>query len=476
MHWKRFAVAALAGSVLASSAGCASRLSDAEVVAQNAPAGGQVVAAGPVSDPTATGAIDTGTVPAAQPGTVAVPGAQATPKAGAGGVKAPSGSGTAPAAGGVNAAQPPAVGTPVNVGQIGLFSGILGQILGSAKQGTQAAVAAINASGGLNGHKVNLIVVDDGGDPSAGLAAARKMIEQDKVIAFLNMLSPLNSGSVMPFINERKVPMIGGIGLEPETYKLPFAFPGAASPRVQALTAAKSTIDSGAKKIGLVFCAEFALLCSAVAASMKEAVPQLGGQIVFSQQVSLAQPDFTSQCLSAKQAGVDGLLLNVDPSSVVRFADSCAAQGFKPKYFAPGVIFAEAMGKTTSTDQMIGGASAFPFSFEGAETAEFRKTYQDVIGSAPSTNIQSAVWVGGMILREAGRALPAVPTPADVVKGLHAIKANKFGGLTPGPITFKPGSGTPSTPCAYIVQLNNKAIVAPNGLKPLCLDPKIANG
>jgi branched-chain amino acid transport system substrate-binding protein len=300
------------------------------------------------------------------------------------------------------------------------------------------------------------------------------MIDEDHVIAFLNSLNALNSSAVFPFINGRGVPIIGGIGVEPEYYTQPNAFPGAASPRVQSEVAVKYAVDQGFKKIGVLYCAEFNVLCSANAGAVKNDARKLGTEIAFAQQVSLAQPDYTSQCLSAKQAGVDGMLLVLDPNSVLRLTDSCAAQNFHPKFFTLGIVFATDLAKSANTDSMFGAAADFPFAYQGPETAEFRKAYQDVIGGPPTTNLQASTWVGGLILQEAGRRLPADPKASDIIAGLHSIKSNSFGGLVPSPLTYKAGSATPSTLCAYIVQVRDRAFVAPNGLKPTCLDRTFA--
>lgn len=51
----------------------------------------------------------------------------------------------------------------------------------SAKQGAELAVAQANASGGINGKKIQLVVYDDEGKPENTIPLANKLIGQDKV-------------------------------------------------------------------------------------------------------------------------------------------------------------------------------------------------------------------------------------------------------------------------------------------------------
>lgn len=455
--------------------GCASRLSDSEVLAQNTST--QTTTAAGVPAQTGSGLPLGSTTAGAPSGAVtasgAVPGV--TPGAAAAATNVPgtnAGAGSPTEHSGTKAVvtDGPATGSVVNVGQIGLFGGFFGELVGTLKVGTSVSVAYINAHGGLNGHRINLIQADDGGDPSTGLALVKKMVEQDKVIAFLNNLNPLSSSSIFPAIQKYGVPIIGGLGAEPEYYTLPLSFPGASSPRIQSDAAVKYGIEQGHTKVGVIYCAEFASLCEANAKDVKNDVPKIGGDIVFSQQVSLAQPDYTSQCLSAKAAGVTNFLLVLDPASVVRLADSCANQNFHPYLGMLGFVFGDIVLRSKNTEGLIGAGSAFPFPFQSPATAAFRKQFQDTVGRAPGAGAEANAWVGGLILREGGKELPATnPTAADLVRGLTKIKKNNFGGLATAAMTYTAGQGHPSPVCAFMMKVVKGGYEAPNGLKPTCL-------
>src|SRR5215469_16698400 len=51
--------------------------------------------------------------------------------------------------------------------------------------GMKMAVEEINASGGINGRKIRMILEDNGYDPKKAVLATQKMIERDKVFAMI---------------------------------------------------------------------------------------------------------------------------------------------------------------------------------------------------------------------------------------------------------------------------------------------------
>jgi branched-chain amino acid transport system substrate-binding protein len=60
--------------------------------------------------------------------------------------------------------------------------------------GMKMAVEEINASGGINGRKIKLVLEDSGYDPKKAVLASQKMIERDKIFA---MVGPMGSPTVL---------------------------------------------------------------------------------------------------------------------------------------------------------------------------------------------------------------------------------------------------------------------------------------
>jgi ABC-type branched-subunit amino acid transport system substrate-binding protein len=95
---------------------------------------------------------------------------------------------------------------------IGQPSGFTGSVAAGVKENTDGAKLyfdAINARGGVNGQRIELISVDDRFDPKVTVEAARELITQQKVVAlFLNRGTP-HAQALLPLLAEYGVPLVG---------------------------------------------------------------------------------------------------------------------------------------------------------------------------------------------------------------------------------------------------------------------------
>ena len=94
---------------------------------------------------------------------------------------------------------------------IGQTAGFTGTVASSVKEATDGAKLyfdAVNARGGVNGQKIELVSLDDKFDPKLTLENAKKLIDQGVVSLFLNRGTPHTQG-LMPLLNEARVPLVG---------------------------------------------------------------------------------------------------------------------------------------------------------------------------------------------------------------------------------------------------------------------------
>jgi branched-chain amino acid transport system substrate-binding protein len=95
--------------------------------------------------------------------------------------------------------------------RIGQSAGFTGAVAGSVKEATSGAslyFEAINAQGGVNGQKIELISLDDKFDPKLTLENSKKLIAQGVVSLFLMRGTP-HMQAIMPLLNEEKIPLVG---------------------------------------------------------------------------------------------------------------------------------------------------------------------------------------------------------------------------------------------------------------------------
>src|SRR5258708_1996416 len=102
------------------------------------------------------------------------------------------------------------------VGLTGAMTGPSASTLGPAVDGLRLYVEKLNASGGINGKKVQLILQDDASEPSKAATNVKKLLTQDNVILLVNASL---SSTYAPMLNETK------------RAQVPVLFMGAACPK-----------------------------------------------------------------------------------------------------------------------------------------------------------------------------------------------------------------------------------------------------
>ena len=66
----------------------------------------------------------------------------------------------------------------------------------------------INAEGGINGRKVNMISYDDAYEPTKTMAMTRKLVEEDNVLLTLGTIGTNTNAAIQPYLNSKKVPQL----------------------------------------------------------------------------------------------------------------------------------------------------------------------------------------------------------------------------------------------------------------------------
>jgi branched-chain amino acid transport system substrate-binding protein len=375
-------------------------------------------------------------------------------------------------AGGSSSSKPaaPALkGDPIVVGSICSCSGAQSAVLASVKDVNEAWAKSVNAKGGINGHPVKMIVEDDGGQPAKGLAAAKKLVEQDNVLAIVGELS-LTDGAWEKYVTQKGVPVVGGLPIAPPFLKNPDFFTSGASQVVATAGTMEQAKKAGKKSVGVLYCAE-SPVCAQLDPLAKGAA-KLTGLTYRSGKASSTAPNYTAPCLANKNAGVDALYVGMNSAVVQRVMNACAQQGYKPL----SIGSTNTVGKDWLKNPNLDGAIAVSTNANPCnDSIPAVKDFHDALDEyAPGVRDEDGFgvnqlypWAGGKLFEAAADAAKLTPTStaADLKKGLYSLKNETLGGLAP-PLTFT--RGKPAFPtCYFTVRLEDGNFA--DGEKPACL-------
>ena len=97
---------------------------------------------------------------------------------------------------------------PIKIGVIQPLSGAVAASGNYVRMGAEIARDWINARGGVNGRKIDLVIEDNKSDPKEAASAAEKLIVRDKVPAIMGAWGSSMTLAAMPKLEEYGVPMV----------------------------------------------------------------------------------------------------------------------------------------------------------------------------------------------------------------------------------------------------------------------------
>jgi len=107
------------------------------------------------------------------------------------------------------AADPGVFSDRIVFGQAAVMEGPASALGTGMRDGILAAFGEANAAGGVKGRKLQLVVRDDGYEPSKAAVAARQLLNEDKVFALIGPVGTPTSAAMEPIVAAEKVPFIG---------------------------------------------------------------------------------------------------------------------------------------------------------------------------------------------------------------------------------------------------------------------------
>jgi ABC-type branched-subunit amino acid transport system substrate-binding protein len=95
------------------------------------------------------------------------------------------------------------------IGQTAGFTGPVGAGVKETTDGAKLYIDAVNAKGGVNGQKIELISLDDKFEPKLPLENARKLIEEQNVLALFLTRGTPHTEAIIPLLDKNGVALVG---------------------------------------------------------------------------------------------------------------------------------------------------------------------------------------------------------------------------------------------------------------------------
>lgn len=180
----------------------------------------------------------------------------------------------------------------------------------------------VNAKGGLNGQKVEMIIYDDESDVNKCVMAARKLIDQDQVAVVLGPNISGNTLAIAKFFSSAEIPLVSCSAAEKIVNPVdPWVFN---TPQLDRHAVSKILMDAKAKKM-----TKLAILTvsdgygQAGRAVLKELIPAQGFTLVADEVYGPKDTDMTVQLTKIKGTAPDAISCwgtNPGPAVVARLA------------------------------------------------------------------------------------------------------------------------------------------------------------
>jgi len=219
---------------------------------------------------------------------------------------------------------------PIKIGHLTPRTGFLGALGGWAVLGIQMAAEEINASGGVNGRKLELLY-EDSVNPATAATKAQRMIERDKVEVIIGEVSSASAKTIMQ-VAERNQRLFMSTGARSDALR------GANCSRYTfhvdiPVTVMVNAEGQGLLREGMIKGQRIFALTSDylfghdLAKAAKKFVTANGGTVIADELVSTDTTDFSPYLLKVRQAKPDLIATNLGGNQVTNFVKQYAEFG-----------------------------------------------------------------------------------------------------------------------------------------------------
>jgi len=312
-------------------------------------------------------------------------------------------------------------------------------------KGMQAALAYKPE---IAGHKVQLIVLDDGSDPTTAGRNARKLVDEEKVDILMGTSGVPAAIAMAQVARDAKVPMIGLTPIQLDPAENPWVFTVAQPTQLTIDAVVQRMKKDGVKTVGYIGFSD--AWGDLVYDALTKAAPAAGIQVLGNERYARSDQSVTGQILKLMAMHPDAVMTGGAGTPGALPFLALSERGFKgPVYGQHGLInpdFVRVVGAAGQGALMPTGpvivAEQLPDGYPTKKIAlDFRAAFQKV-NNAPTSDAFSAYSFDGWLVfaDAAARAKGEPGTPEFRLSLRDAIASTKEVVGTHGVYNFKPGN------------------------------------
>jgi len=229
---------------------------------------------------------------------------------------------------------PGVTATEIKIGNTDAYSGPASAYGVIAKLET-AFFKMVNDQGGVAGHKINFISLDDGYSPPKTVEQVRRLIEEDQVALLFNTLGTPTNSAIVRYVNQKKVPQLfisTGADKWGDYQHFPWTMGFQASFRTEARIYAKYILkEKPNAKIAILYQNDD--LGKDYLAGMKDVLGDNFDKMVVTASYETTDPTIDSQITSLQAAGANVLLVAAIPKFAAQAIRKVHDLDWKPLFF-----------------------------------------------------------------------------------------------------------------------------------------------
>ncbi len=323
----------------------------------------------------------------------------------------------------------------IKIGNINPYSGPA-SAYGAIGKSMDAYFKKINAEGGINGRQIKFITLDDGYNPSRTLEMARKLAEEEEVLATVGVLGTPTNSAIHKYMNQKKMPQLfvaTGATKWGDPKNFPWTMGWQPNYQGESLIYAQHLLESKPNaKIGILYQND-----DYGKDYLKGFLDGLGdkGKAMIVKQLTYEVTDATvdSQMVELKASGADVFFNITTPKFAAQAIKKAAEIGWKPQHYLNNVSNSVgAVMVPAGAENGVGILSVFylkdPTDNQWANTPEFKEWLTFMQRYMPGADLKDLNYVFGytmaqgtvQVLKQAGDNL----TRENIMRQAASIEMN----------------------------------------------------